>query len=176
MIFSPLPVGDLLRPGTGALRGHGLPRVAQPIFAMSLGRHYRKDDVITMLLEFEHQLNSPKLVRNAKINCGSGTEEVHGSRTLPSPGIDIFEVKSGFFLLKKYSHTLRHTLRSLRFAPANYRRINYTCPNQKQAGLRDELYPNPPITQLISGSIFVRLQPLAQALYETDYVANPFAL
>jgi hypothetical protein len=31
-------------------------------------------------------------------------------------------------LLKKYSHTLRHTLRSLRFAPANCRRINYTCP------------------------------------------------
>jgi hypothetical protein len=80
-----------------------------------------------MLLEFEHQLNSPKLVRNAKINCGGGTEEVHCSRTVPNPGINIFEVKSGFFLLKKYSHTLRHTLRSLRFAPANYRRINYTC-------------------------------------------------
>ena len=80
-----------------------------------------------MLLKLEHKLHSAKLVRYAKINCGGGTEEVHRSRTVPSPGINIFEVKSGFFLLKKYSHTLRHTLRSLRLAPANYRRINYTC-------------------------------------------------
>jgi hypothetical protein len=89
-----------------------------------------------MFLEFEHQLNSREFVCNAKIYCGGGTEEVHCSRTVTSPGIYIFEVKSGFFLLKKYSHTLRHTLRSLRFAPANYRRINYTCPESEQAGLR----------------------------------------
>lgn len=118
------------------LVSNALPRVPHPIFAVGLGCDYRKDDVVTMLLELEHQLNSPKLVRHAKINCGGRTEEVHRSRTFASPGINIFEVKSGFFLLKKYSHTLRHTLRSLRFAPANCCRINYTCPNQKQAGLR----------------------------------------
>jgi hypothetical protein len=87
---------------------------------VDLGGDYRKYYVVSMLLKFEHQLNSHELIRNAKIDCGRGTEEVHRSRTLPSPGINIFEVKSGFFLLKKYSHTLRHTLRLLRFAPANY--------------------------------------------------------
>jgi hypothetical protein len=79
-----------------------------------------------MLVEFQDELDSSKFIRNAKINRRSGTQEIHCARTLPSPGINIFEVKSGFFLLKKYSHTLRHTLRSLRFAPANYRRIHYT--------------------------------------------------
>jgi hypothetical protein len=107
-----------------------------------------------MLLKLEHKLDSPKLVRHAKINCRSGTEEIHRSRTFPSPGIYIFEVKSGFFLLKKYSHTLRHTLRSLRFAPANCRRINIPVLIRNRPAYRDELYPNRPITQLISAIIF----------------------
>jgi hypothetical protein len=116
--------------------GRPLAGVPQPLFTLSLDSYHWQNNVVAVLLKLEHKLDSTKLVRHAKINCGGGTEEIHRSRTFPSPGIYIFEVKSGFFLLKKYSHTLRHTLRSLRFAPANCRRMNIPVLIQEQAGLQ----------------------------------------
>ena len=105
---------ESIRPGGTEREEAGLlsPRPALPCFAeallaMRLRCNDRQDDVVTMFLELQNALNTGELVRDAKINCGGRTEEIHRPRTLPRPGIDIFEVKPGFFLLKKYSHTLR---------------------------------------------------------------------
>src|ERR1051326_6049844 len=74
---------------------------------MRLRCHHRKDNVVTVLLEFQDKLNTRELVSHAEIDCSGGTDEIHGLRAVPDPGINIFEVKPGFFLLKEYPHALR---------------------------------------------------------------------
>jgi hypothetical protein len=75
----------------------------------------REHNVISVLFEFQDQLDRFKLIGDAKIYCRRGTEEIHCVGAFTGPRIDIFEVKAGFFLLNKYSHTLHTAPRSLPF-------------------------------------------------------------
>jgi len=67
-----------------------------------------KNDIVFLLVEFQHQLNVFELVARAEIDRGRRTEKIHPFGTIAAPVFDIFKIEPGFFLLKKYSHTL-HT-------------------------------------------------------------------
>jgi hypothetical protein len=58
-----------------------------------------------LFLELEDQLNPGKLVQHAKLDGGSGIDEIHRFGVIACPGTDVPEVKASFSLLKKYSHT-----------------------------------------------------------------------
>jgi hypothetical protein len=68
----------------------------------------RQDDVVLLFLELEDELHSFEPVPGTEIDGGSRTEKIHSFRTIARPRLNIFKIKAGLFLLKKYSHTL-HT-------------------------------------------------------------------
>jgi hypothetical protein len=83
-------------------------QITQAIAVAGGAMEHRQDDVVLLLLELQDELDFFELIAGAKINRGRRTEKIHAFGTVSRPGLDAFEIKPGFFLLKKYSHTL-HT-------------------------------------------------------------------
>src|SRR5436309_1096587 len=82
-----------------------------PSWAQSIGGYATRGDhgqnnVVLLFVEFQDELDTGKFVRGAKVDGRGGANEVHGFQADASPGSNVLEVKTGFFLLKQYSHTL----------------------------------------------------------------------
>src|SRR5690348_15699949 len=80
----------------------------------------REDDVVLLFLKLEYELNFFQFVACAKIDGGSRTEKIHPFGTVSRPGLDVFGIKPGFFLLKKYSHTLRAAPHQFLLPPSRF--------------------------------------------------------
>ncbi len=65
----------------------------------------RQHNFVMVLLELQHNLDICQLVKHTKIQGCARADEIEGVSTVGHPRPNIFEVKTAFFLLKKYSHT-----------------------------------------------------------------------
>ena len=63
-----------------------------------------QDNVVMMLVKFEHYLNTGNLVGSAVRDGFGGTEEICGFGSAVNPNAAIFKVKTGIFLLEQNPH------------------------------------------------------------------------
>ena len=77
---------------------------AWPIGSEIANRKHGKDNVVFLFVELEDELDSGELINRAEVNCGGGTEKIHGFDADGSPGTDVLEIKASCFLLKQNSH------------------------------------------------------------------------
>ena len=65
-----------------------------------------ENDLVLVVVEFQDYLDVGQLIGNAEVDGSGGAEKIHRFSATGNPSTNIFEIEPGFFLLKKYSHTL----------------------------------------------------------------------
>ena len=80
----------------------------------------RQDDVVMVLVKFEHNMHAGNLMRGAECHRFGGTKEIRGFGGAVYPNTAVFEIKACVFLLEQNPHRGGNASSTVPFRLARY--------------------------------------------------------